>query len=538
MSSSKQVAVEAMEMLDQLDQDAFEGDAILREQALAKARILCSRLETPWDSKTRMIWLQPAVNAAIKTLLQLGAFACLNNDSEAHTPEDIARQCDASPELLRRLLKLLASTNVVKEVDANCFAATPLSFALQKPGYAGGFVHLHAHVVPTMTKLPDYLSQNSFKNPSDAQNGPWQYGKGTELSFYQWLASHREEGAAFNALMGVLHEQSHLSWVNIYPPTNLLHDVAREAAVKPLVVDVGGGIGRDMENLRQALNPKTLELIVQDLPNVVEQGRALHPEIKFMGHDFFTKQPIQGAAAYFMHSVLHDWPDDKALEILYNLKAGLLGSTILSMMLDFAAAGVFSASIAAGVGRHIKAIPPQHIPSADKMAINATCVSFFASTVTKIAVASLLTRIFEPSRRSLAMIWGLAFIQSATTVISVIMLFTQCTPSEAAWNPMVHGKCWSPHVFEEWSIFASALAAVQDLVYGSYPAFVISKLNMEMQKKIALAVVFAAGAFFYPAYQLLGMGPNKVIYLTEQTAEEIHIEQQVVLEDFEEIAKF
>ena len=56
-------------------------------------------------------------------------------------------------------------------------------------------------------------------------------------------------------------------------------------------------------------------------------------------------------------------------------------------MLDFAAAGIFSASIAAGVGGHIRAISPQQVPSEDKMAINATCVSFFASTITKIAVA-------------------------------------------------------------------------------------------------------------------------------------------------------
>ena len=50
-----------MKMLDQLDHDAFEGDAILQAQALAKARILCSRLETPWDSMTRMIWLQVCI---------------------------------------------------------------------------------------------------------------------------------------------------------------------------------------------------------------------------------------------------------------------------------------------------------------------------------------------------------------------------------------------------------------------------------------------------------------------------------------------
>ncbi|KAF2174290.1 hypothetical protein M409DRAFT_49147 [Zasmidium cellare ATCC 36951] len=57
-----------------------------------------------------------------------------------------------------------------------------------------------------------------------------------------------------------------------------------------------------------------------------------------MTHDFFTEQPIKGLTAdvnhssqtpadcfkgariYYIHRVLHDWPEDKAREILLNLK--------------------------------------------------------------------------------------------------------------------------------------------------------------------------------------------------------------------------
>lgn len=43
-------------VIDRLNADSFAGDEPGRLQALAKARALCSRLETPWESLTRMIW--------------------------------------------------------------------------------------------------------------------------------------------------------------------------------------------------------------------------------------------------------------------------------------------------------------------------------------------------------------------------------------------------------------------------------------------------------------------------------------------------
>ena len=42
-----------------------------------------------------------------------------------------------------------------------------------------------------------------------------------------------------------------------------------------------------------------------------------------MPHDFFTPQPVHGARAYYLHSVLHDWPDLNASQILDNLRPAL-----------------------------------------------------------------------------------------------------------------------------------------------------------------------------------------------------------------------
>lgn len=38
--------------------------------------------------------------------------------------------------------------------------------------------------------------------------------------------------------------------------------------------------------------------------------------IQFVEHDFFTPQPVKDGDIYLLRMVLHDWPDDKAVDIL------------------------------------------------------------------------------------------------------------------------------------------------------------------------------------------------------------------------------
>lgn len=58
------------------------------------------------------------------------------------------------------------------------------------------------------------------------------------------------------------------------------------------------------------------KLILQDLPVVINDVKGIDTSIELMGHDFLTEQPIKGAKAYFMHSIMHDWPDDVCKKIL------------------------------------------------------------------------------------------------------------------------------------------------------------------------------------------------------------------------------
>lgn len=57
---------------------------------------------------------------------------------------------------------------------------------------------------------------------------------------------------------------------------------------------------------------------MQDLPSIIGQIKpgSIDDRIERMEYDFHTEQPVKGARAYYMHSCLHDWPDDVCQTIL------------------------------------------------------------------------------------------------------------------------------------------------------------------------------------------------------------------------------
>lgn len=115
------------------------------------------------------------------------------------------------------------------------------------------------------------------------------------------------------------------------------------------VVDVGGGIGTVSMALTK-MQPQ-LKIVVQDRASVVADGPKRWSDshgdilasgrVTFQGmflscfvsmycslillsslqaHDFFQTQPIQGAAAYLLKSIIHDWSDLYAIQILTRIR--------------------------------------------------------------------------------------------------------------------------------------------------------------------------------------------------------------------------
>ena len=111
----------------------------------------------------------------------------------------------------------------------------------------------------------------------------------TDLSFFEWLHTQPKMLAMFSAAMAASSARQ------IGPLTGRLSGLfpTDDLGAEVAIVDVGGGRGQILNELRKARPNLRGQMIVQDLPREVE-GRELSLGVQSMVHDFFTPQPIQG----------------------------------------------------------------------------------------------------------------------------------------------------------------------------------------------------------------------------------------------------
>ncbi|KIW83888.1 hypothetical protein Z517_03134 [Fonsecaea pedrosoi CBS 271.37] len=91
-----------------------------------------------------------------------------------------------------------------------------------------------------------------------------------------------------------------------------------------VVVDVAGNAGHCAVPIAESTDP-SVRIVVQDLPKVVAAARdpatsvipaSLRDRFDFMAHDYFTPQPVRGAAVYFLRMIVHNHSDALAVKVL------------------------------------------------------------------------------------------------------------------------------------------------------------------------------------------------------------------------------
>lgn len=115
-------------------------------------------------------------------------------------------------------------------------------------------------------------------------------------------------------------------WFEFFPVEEKL-SVQRDSDV--LFVDIGGNQGRDITELSKRFPSMPGKLILEDLPGVVDGVSNLPPSVQVQGYDFFDEQPVKGAKAYFLRTVLHDWPDKQARQILSRIHEAMTPESLL-----------------------------------------------------------------------------------------------------------------------------------------------------------------------------------------------------------------
>ena len=106
---------------------------------------------------------------------------------------------------------------------------------------------------------------------------------------FQYYDAHPREGDNFNYVMGAVMAKQ-IEWLDIFPFSTLLDSSDTD---QPLLVDIGGNVGHDIERVRKAHPELASRLYLEDRPAVISQSQIPDPVNKIR-YDFFTPQPIKG----------------------------------------------------------------------------------------------------------------------------------------------------------------------------------------------------------------------------------------------------
>ncbi|KAJ5960860.1 Winged helix-turn-helix transcription repressor DNA-binding [Penicillium vulpinum] len=304
--------------------DLLAQDPEARAKLLEAARSLTYALETPREAIIRHCWSESTSYAALETAVDINLFAALGTDDKPKTVAELAEATSVDSILLGRLMKHLAAMGTITETGYNEYCPTGFSKTLTVERYSDAFPLMTRRFTKGIMALPAFLKKNNYQNPTSPTDTAFQMGYETDMGFFGHVQQEPITAKQFNNHMSV-YAQGRFRWMDpgFYPVQEQLIDGVTIGEDDVLLVDVGGSFGHDLSDFRRKWPEVPGRLVLQDLPEVVVSVKDLHPSIEVTGHDFFTEQPIKGARAYYMHSVLHDWPDELCRKILANIVAAM-----------------------------------------------------------------------------------------------------------------------------------------------------------------------------------------------------------------------
>ncbi|KAK0627832.1 S-adenosyl-L-methionine-dependent methyltransferase [Immersiella caudata] len=305
----------------------FSADREARLSLIEKARSLVSALETPREAMSRHIGAETASFFSIGLGVEAGLFRELaTNNGAAKTAPELAKALGFDINALRPILRHLTAMKHIVQTNPDEYAPNNFSLFLSDPVLSAGYPLYRDVCIPPMLHLHKWLATKSYAAPSSIIDNPFTFGHQTSSSLFEFLASHPVHNTRFNHHMRS-RRLGRPSWFHpsIYPVTERLLTGCGPLSSNQFV-DVGGNLGKDLLEFSRAFPQLRGSLVLQDQAAMI--GAAPGGELEAAGvetmvHDFFAPQPVEGARAYYLHSILHDWPDEQSAEIVGQIKKAM-----------------------------------------------------------------------------------------------------------------------------------------------------------------------------------------------------------------------
>ena len=125
---------------------------------------------------------------------------------------------------------------------------------------------------------------------------------------------------------------------------------------------------------------------------------------------------------------------------------------VIAMLLNLLYASLIEVSVKAGYGRHPYYLGPQQTSMAVRWSTRAFTAGVLAFAVPKLSVTILLTRLLNPRKSQIYIMYFLSSLTILGSILAVLFLWLQCRPTEGLWDPSIHAKCWAPLVLPHFAI--------------------------------------------------------------------------------------
>ena len=213
--------------------------------------------------------------------------------------KELAAASGADEDALHRVLRCAASVGIFEEVSPGVFGRTPLSDPL-------------VPAAPySLRPLVDYSTKDFVAGPYGRLAETVRTGR-PATDFWAELSREPADEAFFDRMMTQLGRWETDRHLDVIEPERY-----------GSIVDLGGGVGHFLA-AALARAPRATGTLVER-PDVVARSAevlaGVADRVTTVPADLFTGDLPAGADAYVLKAVLHNWPDDRALDLLRRVRA-------------------------------------------------------------------------------------------------------------------------------------------------------------------------------------------------------------------------
>jgi len=221
--------------------------------------------------------------------------------------EELAKATSTNSDALHRLLRALASVGIFAEGKSRQFSLTPLAELLRND-------------VPGSKRALALMSgDEQFRAWAEIeysiQTGKVAFERVYGKPIFDYLGENPNKALIFDAAMVGIHGRESNAILDAYDFSGI-----------DVVADIGGGNGSQILGILK--EHSTMKGVLFDLPHVIERAKEriksenLANRCDLVSGSFFESVP-EGANAYMMRHIIHDWDDEKCLTILRNCHAAM-----------------------------------------------------------------------------------------------------------------------------------------------------------------------------------------------------------------------